>query len=103
MKAKQSLQNRIRGWFPADPAFNAGSPKTALKIRKTPPTTRERLVGGLGALGGGLISMGIMFSFVPTYSHQLAFAILITGIPVLAAAVLVGRTNKKSARIQDEP
>jgi hypothetical protein len=93
MNSKKSLENRIRGWFPADPALTS-SQKTKLALPKRPPTTRERLVGGLSASGGGLILMGLVFYFVPAYPKQADVAVLFAGTPLLVTAFLVRRTYK---------
>jgi hypothetical protein len=96
---KKSLENRIRGWFPTDPAFrtgNANTEKSNIRIRKGPPTLRERAVGGLGAAGGVLTLSAVVFYFVPIYPKQAVTILLIAGIPLLIAAIIVNRTAKKS-------
>ncbi len=90
----EKMLSRIRGWFPADPALTKGNQKTKLSAPKRPPTIRERLVGGLGASGGGLVLMGIIFYFVPSYPKEVDAAVLFAGIPLLVAAFLVWRTYK---------
>ena len=75
-------------------ALNMISQKTKRPIQKEPPTISERIFGGLGAAGGGLIVMGIVFHFTPMYPKPDA-VLLIIGIPLLAAALLVRRTYKR--------
>jgi hypothetical protein len=88
------LRNRLRGWFPVDPALNAKTQKPKSHSLNKQPTTKDRIVGGLGAAGGMLVLSGIILYFVPMYSRQSDALLLIIGVPLLAAAVLVWRTNK---------
>ena len=85
---------KLRGWFPSDPALAATNQKTKISNIKQPPTLRERLVGGLGASGFGLILMGVFFYFVPNYPKQANLALILTGATLLLAALFVSRTNK---------
>jgi hypothetical protein len=94
MTLKGKLESRIRGWFPANPALTTSSQKTKLPLPKRSPTIQERLVGGLGASGGGLVLIGIVFYFVPAYPKQTDVAVLVAGMPLLVAAFLVRRTYK---------
>jgi hypothetical protein len=75
-------------------ALNIASQKTKQTIQKEPPTTRARIFAGLGAAGGGLTLMGIVFHFTPMYPKQADVVVLIIGIPLLVAAFLVRRTYK---------
>jgi hypothetical protein len=86
--------SKIRGWFPSDPAINASTKKPKLSTLTKQPTLKDRLVGGLGAAGGGLVIMGIFFSFVSSYPKLADYVLLVLGIPLLVAAILVRRTNK---------
>jgi hypothetical protein len=99
MNVKRSLGNRIRGWFPQEPASRVGianSEKKNIRIRKKPPTMRERAVGGLGAAGGGLVLSAIVFYFVPIYSIQAIAIELIVGIALVAAAFIVTKLKGNS-------
>lgn len=99
MNVKKNLENRIRGWLPAEPAHrtgNANIEKTKFRIRKGPPTMGERAVGGLGAAGGGLILLASVFYFVPIYPKQAVAIMLIAGIPLLVAAFVIDRITKKT-------
>ncbi len=95
MNVKKSWKDQIRGWVPKEPKLLTGNVNTHRKIS---PTPMERIVGGLGAAGVGLMLSGITFSFVPTYPHQIAVVMLMAGIPLLIAAVFVSMTYKKSER-----
>jgi hypothetical protein len=102
MSTKKNLMNRIRGWFPTESALltcNSNIKKSNIKIPKGPPSMRERVVGGLGAAGGGLVGLGIIFYFVPMYPKQAVAILLIVGIPLLAAAIIVSRTTKNKSQI----
>jgi uncharacterized membrane protein YccC len=69
-------------------------------IRNGPPTTRERIVGGLGAAGGGLTLMAVVFYFIPMYPKQADAILLIIGVPLLTAAFIVRSTYKKEKTAQ---
>ncbi len=102
MNVKNTLKNRIRGWFPTESALltrNSNIKKSNIKTPKGPPTMRERVIGGLGAAGGGLVGLGIIFYFVPMYPKQFVTILLIVGIPLLAAAIIVSRTTKNKSQI----
>jgi hypothetical protein len=66
---------------------------TKRATQKTLPTLRERLFVGLGAAGGGLTVMGVVFYFVPTHPFKVYLVVLV-GVPLLAAAFLVKKTQK---------
>jgi hypothetical protein len=89
---KDKWKKSIRGWFPTEPALRSGrvnSKKSNIRIPKGPPTLKERVVGGLGAAGSGLILLAIVFYFVPIYSRQAIAIELIVGIALVAAAFIV--------------
>ena len=97
MNVKKSLESRIRGWLPKEPALrtgNANAEKSKIRMRKDAVTLSERAVGGLGASGGGLILSAVVFYFIPIYPKPAVAILLIAGIPLLAAAVVVYRTEK---------
>ncbi len=95
MELRRNLK-KLRGWFPADPSITVTSRKTAkMSSKKYPPTLRERIVGALGAAGGGLTLMGLFFYFVPNYPKQANLAVIITGVTLLTAAILVRRSYKR--------
>jgi hypothetical protein len=75
-------------------ALNMVSQRTKHIIPKEPPTIRERIFGGLGAAGGGLTLMGIVFHFTPMYPKQVDVVVLVIGVPLLVAALLVRTTYK---------
>jgi hypothetical protein len=95
MKAKKSLESRIRGWFPKEPNFptNTMTPKIKVKKPKQPPTGRERLVGGLGgglgAAGGSLILEAVLTHFLTLNTGPLVTFLLIFGVFFIAAAIAV--------------
>jgi hypothetical protein len=95
MTKKNSYKDPIRGWLPNEPILNTsnGKPKQ-LSLNKRSTTLRERLVGGLGAVGVGFTFMGGFFYFVPFYPKQAVAVLLIAGVPLLVAAFLVWRTCK---------
>jgi hypothetical protein len=93
MKNKENIERQIRGWFPKEPVLSTG--KLKVKKHREPPMLRERLVGGLGAAGGGLTLSGIVMSFVPAYPHQAAVMLSIVGVPLLAAVFLVWLSFRK--------
>ena len=103
MKTKKSMMDKIQGWFPQEPNHpigNVNAKKPKLTIRNGPPTTRERIVGGLGAAGGGLTLMAVVFYFIPVYPKQADAILLIIGVPLLTAAFIVRSTYKKEKTVQ---
>ncbi|MCW4028064.1 MAG: hypothetical protein NWE92_00245 [Candidatus Bathyarchaeota archaeon] len=93
MSLKKGL-NKIKGWFPADPMLNANNRQPKPFLPNKPSSFRERLVGGLGAVGVGFTLLGGFFYFVPFYPKQVVAVLLIAGVPLLVAAFLVWRTYK---------
>jgi hypothetical protein len=93
---KRKEEKPVRGWFPKEPSLplNAETKRPKLSTNR-PPTLRERLVGGLGAAGGGLTLMGLVFYFVPAYPKLAVAGLLIVGVPLLSAAFIVRSTYKK--------
>jgi hypothetical protein len=75
-------------------AFNMVSQRTKRITPNEPPNIRERVFGGLGAAGGGLTLIGIVFHFTPIYPKQAGVVMIVIGVPLIAAALLVRRTYK---------
>lgn len=98
MEKKEALK-KIRGWFPQEPALNAGNHKTKYAPQKAPPTLNDRLVSWLSA-AGGLILSAIIFSFVPEYPKQVLIFLPIVGVPLLTAAYLIWRKDKNGTQGQ---
>jgi hypothetical protein len=94
MEMKETLK-KFRGWFPSEPKFGFSNlnQKRPARNRRS-PSDRERLTGGLGAFGGGLVLQGIVFHIVPHYPLTIANVLFIGGIPFLVAAFLVNRKQK---------
>jgi hypothetical protein len=98
MHGKKDLQNRIRGWLPKEPNIaidKVNTKKPKLTIRIKPPTIRERIVGGLGAAGGGLTIIGALFYFISPIPKQFIGIELIIGISLIVIAFFVRSTYKK--------
>jgi len=100
MNTKKSWGSKIRGWFPSDPVSGAVTQKPKSPAQKAPPTLNDRLVGGLGAAGGGLILSAIIFSFVPEYPKQVLIFLPIAGVSLLTAACLIWRKDKNGTQGQ---
>jgi hypothetical protein len=92
---KISLLEHIRGWFPQETAVETSNYKPKLPSLNKHPTRNDRLVGGLGAAGLGLVLSGIMFSYVPEYPKHAAEILIVVGIPLLVAAILVSIIGKR--------
>ena len=106
MNIKKSLESRIRGWFPKEPTLQTRSlslKKQKIIMQNGPLTLRERLVGGLGAAGGGTSLLGVFFYFAPTYPKLIATVLIVIGLPLLASAFIVRATyeNRRSSQSKE--